>query len=134
MDTEFDGRFITFVSKTIGNHFPSVIHFSQEDCFCSKVADPHIASVTELAAQLGYKNHFITLNRGNNLFIPSVPAVAVIDKTGKLTYLGPYSTGMFCLKGKGIVEQFIKKTHTQNNPLGATILTDAEGCYCNLGA
>jgi hypothetical protein len=58
-----------------------------------------------------------------------VPAVAVIDKASKLRYFGPYSSGMFCNQGDGLVEPFIK--NRQTTATGATIISQSQGCYCN---
>ena len=132
MDTEFDHRFTSLIEETVGTSSGAVVHFTMDNCFCEYVAERHVTSVKKRASEQGFKNHVITLNSDNRFNIPSVPAVAVINHNGKLTYLGPYATGTFCSEGEGLVEQYIID-NTENNALGATILTDAQGCYCNLG-
>ncbi len=132
MDTEFDHRFTSLIEETLDTRNGAVVHFTMDNCFCEHVAESHVTSVKKLASEHGFKNHVITLNSTSRFNIPSVPAVAVINQKGKLTYLGPYSTGMFCSEGQGLVEQYIND-NKEHNALGATILTDAQGCYCNLG-
>ena len=132
MDTEFDRRFTSLIEQTVGTSSGAVVHFTMDNCFCDYVAENHVTSVKKRASEQGFKNHVITLKSNNRFNIPSVPAIAVINQNGKLTYLGPYATGMFCSEGEGLVEQYIID-NTENNALGATILTDAQGCYCNLG-
>ncbi|WP_100915226.1 DUF6436 domain-containing protein [Pseudoalteromonas spongiae] len=132
MDTQFDHRFTSIVEETLDTRNGAVVHFTMDNCFCEYVAQSHVMSVKNLASEHGFKNHVITLKSNNRFNIPSVPAVAVINQNGKLTYLGPYATGMFCSEGEGLVEQYIND-NTEHNELGATILTDAQGCYCNLG-
>ena len=132
MDTEFDHRFTSLIEETLDTRSGAVVHFTMDNCFCEYVAQSHVTSVKKLASEHGFKNHVITLNSTSRFNIPSVPAVAVINQKGKLTYLGPYSTGMFCSEGEGLVEQYIND-NTEHNELGATILTDTQGCYCNLG-
>lgn len=132
MDTEFDHRFTSLIEETLHTRNGVVVHFTMDNCFCEYVAESHVTSVKKLASEHGFKNHVITLNSTSRFNIPSVPAVAVINQKGKLTYLGPYSTGMFCSEGEGFVEQYINH-NTEHNALGATIFTDAQGCYCNLG-
>lgn len=110
----------------------TVIHFESQDCTCQWVATSHIKSVEQLASQHGYENLHINLhsNDPNNLgdYVPVTPAIAVIDEMGAVTYLGPYSTGMYCSAGNGLVERFITETHQPN--LGTVIPYDATGCYC----
>lgn len=131
MDTKFDRRFTSLIEETLDTRNGAVVHFTMDNCFCEYVAESHVTSVKKLASEHGFKNHVITLNSTSRFNIPSVPAVAVINQNGKLTYLGPYATGMFCSEGQGLVEQYIND-NTEYNTLGAAILTDAQGCYCNL--
>lgn len=112
----------------------TVVHFSQPSCYCHWVARPHVASVRQLAKESGYQNHSVTLTSEMawSSLIPSVPAVAVFDDKGELSYLGPYSTGFYCSAGKGLVEAFIQKQPTEQ--VGAFIASEAQGCYCPLKA
>ncbi|WP_372767766.1 DUF6436 domain-containing protein [Pseudoalteromonas sp.] len=132
MDTGFDVDFVNQVFEELGDVSGAVIHFGTEDCFCLKVAEEHVNSIKLLATKMDYKNYNIQLDKQLKLKLPSVPAVAVINKQSSLSYLGPYSTGMFCAEGKGLVEPYLLNSSTKQNFFGAAIITDAKGCYCNL--
>ncbi len=126
----FDGEIAAYVSNEFGNSKNKVVHFSQNSCECNLVAQEHLASVEFLADSQGYEN--VKLVLGNNAFIeqyiPATPAVAVFNDKGSLTYLGPYSAGYSCTAGNGIVESYlVGQTKTL---IGATVITNTEGCYC----
>lgn len=109
-----------------------VMHFFQNDCDCNSVADEHINSVIELAKRKNYQNKQLDMANVPELakYIPATPAVAIFGQDGRLTYLGPYSAGYSCSVGNGIVESYLEGTSAQS--LGATIVTDTQGCYCPL--
>lgn len=129
---DFETRIVEALEKLHGDSQKTVIHFGTNDCTCQWVAAPHIHSVKQLARQSGYQNLDVDIQGDLGQlfadFIPATPAIAIIDGTGALTYLGPYSTGIYCSAGEGIVERFIKQTHYPN--LGVVIPFDATGCYC----
>ena len=102
LETRFDKLFLTQLQTVEANLVNTVFHFRTDSCFCQTVAQGHIDSVEKLAERQTFRNIKINLVANPKLkrFIPSVPAVAVIDKEGKLSYLGPYSSGMFCTQGK----------------------------------
>lgn len=129
---EFDQVFTAKVTAEVGQVAGKVIHFSQVQCDCNPVAKEHINSVAGLALNQGYENRNVILSRGAELsaFIPATPAIAVFDKQGKLFYLGPYSAGYACTVGNGIVESFLSKQ--VKNLIGATIISDTQGCYCTI--
>ncbi|WP_100658042.1 DUF6436 domain-containing protein [Alteromonas flava] len=108
----------------------TVLHIKDNECMCQWVAASHIASVERLATEQGFKNISFTAAEAEalGLFVPAVPAVAVISAEQKLLYFGPYSAGLYCSAGNGIVESFIESTPERS--IGATIPVDAEGCYC----
>lgn len=132
LQTQFDKLFLTQLQTVEANLVNTVFHFRTDSCFCHTVAQGHIDSVEKLAERQTFRNIKINLVANPELkrFIPSVPAVAVVDEEGKLNYLGPYSSGMFCTQGNGLVEPFIKKMQGQN--LGATVISQSQGCYCAL--
>ncbi|MDE3270992.1 DUF6436 domain-containing protein [Pseudoalteromonas sp. G4] len=132
MDTNFDKEFVKQLTSILGDVSGSVIHFEAEDCFCQTVANDHVSSVKKLAINQNFKNHNLVVNNTDGLFLPSVPAVAVINKLGALSYLGPYASGMFCAEGNGLVEPYLIKKNPEHSKLGATIITDAKGCYCSV--
>jgi hypothetical protein len=61
-------------------------------------------------------------------YIPSYPAVALSNENGKLAYLGPYSSGIYCRKDQGLIAPFIRNVLT--SPPIAALPFDAQGCYC----
>ena len=130
----FDADFVQAFTKHYNVTPNTVFHFSAADCDCSSVAQEHVGSVSALAESNQYKNQNITLTIDEPLaqYIPSTPAVAVVNSNGKLSYLGPYSAGYSCSVGSGIVERFI--ANKAGITPGATIVTDTLGCYCNLTA
>lgn len=132
-DMAFDQRFSDYLTAKNIELKNTVIQFTARNCFCQTIAQPHINSVKKLANHNRYHHITLSVDEHQQLrhFIPSIPAVAVFNKTGVLTYLGPYSTGMYCSPNQGLVEKFIPaKDHT----IGATIINEAQGCYCNLNA
>ncbi|GMM83967.1 DUF6436 domain-containing protein [Pseudoalteromonas sp. MTN2-4] len=132
LQTRFDKLFLTQLQTIEANLVNTVFHFRTDSCFCHTVAQGHIASVEKLAERQTFRNIKVNLVTNSKLkrFIPSVPAVAVVDEEGKLSYLGPYASGMFCTQGNGLVEPFIKRMQGQN--LGATVISQSQGCYCAL--
>lgn len=132
LSLSFDTVFVEALLKENLELAGSVIHFQRSDCFCQTVAQSHINSVEKLAEKHHFNNVTVTLDDPSILkaFVPSVPAVAVIDQAGKLNYLGPYSSGMFCTEGDGLVEPFIEKSQLAR--IGATVISQSQGCYCNL--
>lgn len=127
---KFDQVFTAKVTAELGEVTGKVIHFTQAHCDCNSVADEHINSVKQLASKQGYENQVIVLAKTSQLssVIPATPAIAAFDKQGKLFYLGPYSAGYACNVGNGIVESFLVKD--VKNPIGATVISDTQGCYC----
>ncbi|TMO57943.1 DUF6436 domain-containing protein [Pseudoalteromonas phenolica] len=134
LSLSFDTVFVEALSQYNSELTGSVIHFQRSDCFCQTVAQSHINSVEKLAENHQFNNVTVTLDEPGILksLVPSVPAVAVIDKFGKLNYFGPYSSGMFCTEGDGLVEPFIGKD--QSAKTGATVISQSKGCYCNLNS
>lgn len=132
MDINFDKKFVKAVSSQLGHISGSVIHFEANNCFCQTVANEHVNAVKTLASEFNLTNHTINLSKDNAFNLPSVPAVAVINHQGLLTYLGPYSSGMFCAEGDGLVEPYLLNKNPEHSKLGATIITDAKGCYCSV--
>lgn len=127
-EMNFDQEFSQLLTKEVGSLVNTVVHFKQSACPCQSVGSIHINSVKQLATEFAQTNVELNLSEVPALgaIIPATPAVAVFDENGELNYLGPYSSGFYCSVGNGIVEPFINKTVE----LGATIVTQAAGCYC----
>lgn len=130
--SNFDNMFAAQIEKTVGKTAVKVIHFTQQHCECNQVAQEHIASVERLAEENGYTNVSVTLTKSSELtsYIPATPAVAAFDANGSLIYLGPYSAGYSCTVGNGLIESFLSKGVTRK--VGATVISDTQGCYCEI--
>jgi hypothetical protein len=124
----FDEQFATLVNSVQAINQATIVHFQAPSCSCNLISQSHRQSVVELAAKNNYTN--IELNVTENLreFVPSTPAVAILDEQGKLIYLGPYSSGFYCSANEGLVEPFILGTTTKMP--NAVIISEARGCYC----
>lgn len=85
-----------------------------------------------MSHQAKFKNHNLVLNNSDAIISLSVPVVAVINKLGALSYLGPYANGMFCAEGNSLVKPYLTKKNPEQGMFGATILIEAKGCYCNI--
>lgn len=127
----FDTKFAQVMKKQFGKINNHIVHFSSEQCWCQIVAASHIVSVKKLAEETGLVNIAVArseLNSDISAYVPSYPAVAVFNASGKLTYFGPYSSGIYCTKGNGLVEPFI--LNSENSLPSAALPLDATGCYC----
>jgi hypothetical protein len=108
-----------------------VVHItSNSDCLCQLTASRHIKSVKDAVEHLGKRNETLYIEdiTGLSSIITSTPAIAVFDDQGKLSYLGPYSTGIGCLSSNGTVEPYLASKRT----LGAIIPLESSGCYCHV--
>ncbi|MDM7859428.1 DUF6436 domain-containing protein [Alteromonas sp. ASW11-36] len=127
---DFERQFGALATQQLGQDIANtVVHFSSQDnCMCETVASRHIQAVKNLSSELGKNNIDVALAESSSWLntIPATPAVAVFDANGELTYLGPYAEGAGCFTGQGIVESHLDNTAH----IGATILMEAEGCYC----
>lgn len=132
-DSSFDKSVADHLKNSTDSLANKTVHFTQEDCFCNLIAEPHINSVKTLTNDLSGSNEHIVINSEENTygFVPATPAVAVFDQHENLIYLGPYSTGLFCAPSEGIVERFIQNRN-EAKQAAATVLMEAEGCYCSV--
>lgn len=127
---DFENEFIAKLKSADIDTRNTIVHFSAgTNCYCQTIAQAHIDSVKQLATEQGFINSKLTVTSDSVLisFIPSTPAVAVFNQQGHLLYFGPYATGLFCAPQQGIVENYISSEQAY---LGATIISDAKGCYC----
>lgn len=119
-----------------------IFHVSQGDCFCETLSESHQNTLNQWAANQGLHYQNLDLNKvpGLSRFVPSTPAVIVLNKENNLVYLGPYSSGMGCFQDSGMVDARIKpyfqSALIESDSLGtasiknATIQSEAKGCYC----
>lgn len=130
-DMEFEQNFISQIQKNHGLIEQSVIHFSNNNCFCETIAQPHIEGLSKNMFNSGFHNIHINIDAFPEFarFVPSTPAVAVVGALTELIYFGPYSEGYGCLKGTGLIDALLPKINsaTVENTI---LITDAKGCYC----
>jgi hypothetical protein len=111
----------------------TIFHVTQGSCFCETLSESHKNTLNNwaLSERISYQNIDISGIPEIQRFVPSTPAVIVLNKNRELVYLGPYSTGMGCFQSSGMVDERIKP-YFQNAaaPLRATIQSEAKGCYC----
>ena len=110
----------------------TVVHFTANTrCFCNQLSESHQLEISNTLANSGYGFSTVSISEhpaiGN--VINHFPALAVIDKLGKLRYLGPYATGLGCFTGNNLVAD-IARIATSEQYLGATVNTEARGCFC----
>ncbi len=110
-----------------------VVHFVDSSCPCSRFSETHIQS---LEARFDESTHFFRWpDVPNDILdteiiqaVPVSPAIAIWSSEGKLAYLGPYSSGVFCGEG----DDFASLTITQllaGNKI-ELMKHDALGCFC----
>lgn len=137
-EPEFDTRFARLLADASGLEtltHSTLYHFSDDTCFCQLIAQEHISTVKQAGNELGYAQISIPISKITSelaRYVPSVPSVAIVDTKGRLRYFGPYSTGMFCTQGNGLVEPFLATKSLGEEMLAGTVISDASGCYCNL--
>mgnify|MGYP001042036983 CR=1 FL=1 len=111
----------------------TIFHLTQGACFCETLSESHKNTLNEWASskQIAYQTIDVSAMADLRRFVPSTPAVIVLNKKRELVYLGPYSTGMGCFQSSGMVDERIKP-YFQNSAveLHATIQSEAKGCYC----
>lgn len=127
---DFDSQINSMLYGTLHASLNNVVvHItSKSDCLCQLTASRHIKSVKDAVETMGKKNETVYIENiiGLSKILTSTPAIAVFDAQGKLSYLGPYSTGIGCLSSNGTVEPYL----AIKNTLGAIIPLESTGCYC----
>lgn len=108
-----------------------VFHYYQSGCGCHLLSSQHRKSVEALATANGYENVVVDLSLYPELleFVPSVPAVSVFNDNHKLVYIGPYSSGLVCGVGKGLIEGFLSSGYLY---YGSVVVSAVRGCYCEV--
>lgn len=128
----FDETF-TGMLQEAGVENGSIVHFTANTrCFCNELSESHQREITDSLADEGYGFNTLSLDDypAVSKVINHFPALAVIDKSGQLRYLGPYATGFGCFTGNNLVED-IARIATNETFFGATVNTEARGCFCN---
>ncbi|MFT4937585.1 MAG: hypothetical protein ACI88A_000602 [Paraglaciecola sp.] len=132
-DLKYEEAFINVLKDNNYDVRSSVIHFSATDCWCQTLAQKHVSKLSNEMQTLGFHNIYVNLTDllaiGN--YIPSTPALAVIDQHEKVLFLGPYSTGYGCVTASNVTEIIINKLSNPKHQ-NSSIITEAEGCYCGV--
>nr|WP_136251439.1 DUF6436 domain-containing protein [Ningiella ruwaisensis] len=147
MSLEFETNFSDLLNELTNeqsaqNPVKRLIHFeSEQPCFCQTLAQAHINTLNSMLEDSDV--HINTLNVSKiailKHYVPSTPAVAVIDSNGELAYFGPYSSGSGCFGRSGEVNEVVKQRFLEPNALTlnshefsrAIIRAEARGCYCH---
>jgi hypothetical protein len=127
---DFDRDFVALLHHAgVKNH--SLIHLQDtQGCYCNKLSLAHQQLLQHSLLDEGYTLTTLNINKHPDIaaVMPSFPALAVIDELGQLRYLGPYSTGYGCFTGDDLVDDITQLIEAPY--YGATINTEAVGCYC----
>jgi hypothetical protein len=130
-DIEFEQNFVKQLQKNHVSIEQSIIHFSDNNCFCETLAQPYIIRLCNDMHANGFNNIRINIKALPEFsqFAPSTPAVTIVSALKELIYLGPYSEGYGCLQGTGLVDALLPKIDSiiAKNTI---LITDAKGCYC----
>ena len=139
------------------SNVPTVFNFWDPDCPCTRFNEAHVRDIMNAYQQQGIRfvivpryenetdkertlllarktfgaNALVTTDDQMTLqqAVPSSPAVAVTDASGRLAYFGPYSVGAFCgPTGGAFVEKTLDSLLLNTNP--RTLNTVAFGCFC----
>ncbi|MBO1256499.1 hypothetical protein J3L16_12475 [Alteromonas sp. 5E99-2] len=125
----FDDELVNLLKKR-GIKANTLVHFSEQpSCYCNNLSQRFSKPLHQ---QLGSEYTFENVELDESLleFIPSYPAIAVIDDQFRLRYLGPYASGIGCWVGKGNTEKIVNIAKSSDY-FGAVINSEVKGCYCN---
>lgn len=131
-DINFEQKFVNQLQKYHSSIEQSVIHFSDNNCFCGSIAQPHIERLSNDMFDSGFHNIHINIKARPEFarFVPSTPSVAIVGALKELIYLGPYSKGYGCFSGTGLVDALLPKINSARVE-NSILITDAKGCYCH---
>ncbi|GAB2678112.1 DUF6436 domain-containing protein [Aliiglaciecola sp. 3_MG-2023] len=131
MAQDFDGKVKSVFSEVGQPLHKTVFHIGEQSCDCNNLSSTHIRKLNRTFAENGYIVKTVNPKEATKIrkLIPSYPAMVIFDESGNLGYLGPYSTGYFCSPKTSLIEP-IANTIVANEHLGATVIADGEGCYC----
>jgi hypothetical protein len=132
-DIEFEDTFVSLLKENNYDVRSSVIHLSEADCWCQTLAQKHVSKLSNEMQTFGFRNIYVNLADLQSLgsYVPSTPALAVIDQHEKMLFFGPYSTGYGCLTASNVPEIILSKLRNPKHQ-NSLIITEAEGCYCGV--
>ncbi|ALS98777.1 DUF6436 domain-containing protein [Lacimicrobium alkaliphilum] len=131
LDKEHSTGLAKKLAKLSDNNRSTAIHITDSDCFCNLISQSHRQQVSQLLKDYGYSNKSINLSDFDELrqWITAVPSIILFDADSNLTFIGPYSTGLRCSAGKGLIESWLTSS-IDTQGLGPTVISEAKGCYC----
>lgn len=111
-----------------GQNQITIAHFADQKCACNRYSKQHRKTLQPILRHS--QQHLVnpTMVKQMGISVPASPAVAIWDKTGKLAYFGPYSSGMICGQGEDFVSRVVKRLDNNQNPEWINML--GLGCYC----
>ena len=129
-EDEFSKSAENYYAKMVQNKNQYVVFsFIDSDCPCSKFTEKHII---ELKNKYGKNNiQFISVYKNKNEFfdkVPASPSVAVMDKSGRAVYFGPFSDQAACGSTAGFIEPVIENMIRGSESRQMNLL--ANGCFC----
>jgi len=111
-------------------HMPNtLISFVSENCSCNQTSESHRADVNKKASEENISVINIILPNKFSDIIPSTPAILALNEKSELIYFGPYSEGISCGSGKGMIDLVMSNYKRGYN--AQLIVENAKGCYCN---
>jgi hypothetical protein len=132
-DIKFEEAFVNLLKDSNYDVRSTVIHFSESDCWCQTLAQKHVSKLSNEMQTFGFRNIYVNLSDLQSLgsYVPSTPALAIIDQHEKMLFLGPYSTGYGCLTANNVPEIILNKLNGPKHQ-NSLIITEAKGCYCGV--
>ncbi|WP_426359452.1 DUF6436 domain-containing protein [Pseudocolwellia sp. HL-MZ19] len=108
----------------------TLINFVSENCRCNQTSSSHLSDVKMTAERENMSVINVVIPDNFSGIIPSTPAVLALDHNSELIYFGPYSEGLSCGSGEGIIDLVMSNYKKGFN--AKLIMTSTEGCYCNI--
>lgn len=134
MDLDFETNFAKAAKlELIRDSEGYLVHIGTlNQCACEFIARNHQTSLDRFAEQHNLSSKYIKIENYPDLsaFIPSLPAVAFFDVSGRLKFFGPYSSGAGCFGTYGFIDSYLQAFINEKAPAVASIVTEASGCYC----
>ncbi|TDF39764.1 hypothetical protein EYS14_09680 [Alteromonadaceae bacterium M269] len=129
-DMAFDSEVVALFQSRSLDTTKRVYHLLDDSCRCNSISEDHRQQLNFGAfAEAGYSAETLPYQPFSNV-LPSSPAVVIFNERNELVYMGPYSAGFSCDSSNSFVERVFKHSLTSDY-LGATIVHEAKGCYCN---
>lgn len=108
----------------------TLINFVSENCRCNQTSSTHLSDVKMTAEKENMSVINVVIPNSFSSIVPSTPAVLALDDNSELIYFGPYSEGLSCGSGEGIIDLVMSNYKKGFN--AKLIMTTTEGCYCNI--